>query len=232
MPRPRTRLSAAARATEVDSRLERVFPGSAIELCALVHRNAFELLVATVLSAQTTDEQVNAVTPALFSRYPDARALAGADSATLEAMLRPVGFFRSKSDHLLGLARLLVERYNAEVPTALADLVTLPGVGRKTANVVRSVGFGLPGLPVDTHVLRLSRRLDLTRAVGPVAVEAALCRVLPAPRWGGFSLRLIAHGRRTCTARAPRCAECVLVDLCPQRGVTPTAAPLRGATSP
>jgi len=184
-------------------------------VCELDHRNPFELLTATILSAQTTDVRVNMVTPALFARYPDAAALAGADPAELEAIVRSTGFYQSKSRNLIAMAQRLVERYDGQVPEDLDDLVTLAGVGRKTGNVVRSVAFGLPGLPVDTHVGRLSRRLGLTAQDDPVKVEAELCNHLSPAEWGGFSLRLILHGRRVCDAKAPRCADCALLRICP-----------------
>jgi endonuclease III len=203
----------------VDERLEERFPGTAAELCALDHRNPFELLVATILSAQCTDERVNLTTPALFARYPDAAALAAANPEDVEEIIRPTGFFRSKTRNLLGMAAGLTERFDGEVPTAMDDLVTLPGVGRKTANVVRSVAFDLPGLPVDTHVQRLSARLELTTATDPVAIELDLNKLVPAARRGTFSLRLILHGRATCKARRPLCSECVLADICPSAGI-------------
>ena len=198
-----------------DRRLSRVFPGSARDLCALDHGDAFQLLAATILSAQCTDERVNRTTPALFARYPDPPALAAADLADIEALVRSTGFFRAKARSLVGMAEAVTSRFHGEVPSRMEDLVTLPGVGRKTANVVRSVAFGLPGLPVDTHVQRLSRRLGLTDETDPVKVEAALGRLVPAARRGGFSLRLILHGRATCRARNPRCGACVLSDFCP-----------------
>jgi endonuclease III len=219
VPTPRTALTARARTQEVDRRLEERFPGDAASLCALRHRDAFELVVATVLSAQCTDVRVNEVTPRLFERFATPAALAAAPRAELEQLVYPTGFFRAKADHLLGLAAVLCEQFGGEVPTSLEDLQRLPGVGRKTANVVRSVAFGLPGLAVDTHVTRLSHRLGLTRATDPVGIERALCRSLPAAQWGGFSVRLILHGRETCTARRPACERCVLEDLCPRRGV-------------
>jgi endonuclease III len=203
----------------VDRRLEACFPGTTSSLCALQHRNAFELLVATVLSAQCTDVRVNLVTPALFAAYPSPAALADAPRGAVEEAIRTTGFFRAKAAHLQGLSAALVARFAGEVPSEMDALCTLPGVGRKTANVVRSVAFGEPGLPVDTHVIRLSHRLDLSRGKDPVAIERSLCRSLPPERWGAFSIRLILHGRRTCTARRPRCEECVLRDLCPRRGV-------------
>ncbi len=183
--------------------------------CELDHSNAFELLAATILSAQCTDARVNMVTPALFARYPDPRTLAGAHPAELEEIIRSTGFYQTKAKNLIGMAHALLERYDGEVPTDLDDLVTLPGVGRKTGNVVRSVVFGLPGLPVDTHVGRLSRRLGLTQHDDPVKVEHELGSFLPPADWGPFSLRTILHGRRVCDAKKPRCGECVLEDLCP-----------------
>ncbi len=203
----------------MDRRLAVCFPGTAATLCALHHRNPFELVVATVLSAQCTDARVNLVTPALFAAYPTPAALAGAPRRAIEDAIRTTGFFHDKAAHLQGLAAALVERFGGEVPRDLDALCTLPGVGRKTANVVRSVAFDEPGLPVDTHVTRLSHRLDLSRGKDPVAIERSLCRSLPKERWGAFSVRLILHGRATCTARRPSCERCVLVDLCPRRGV-------------
>lgn len=204
----------------MDLRLEDVFGGTASTLCALRHRNAFELLVATVLSAQCTDERVNEVTPALFAAYPTPAALADADTQTLEDLIYPTGFFRSKSRNLRELSRRIADEFGGEVPTSMESLCSLRGVGRKTANVVRSVAFDLPGLPVDTHVLRLSHRLDIARSADPVVVERTLSRSLEPSRWGAFSVRMILHGRRTCAARHPNCAKCVLEDLCPKRGVS------------
>ncbi len=193
-------------------RLELEYPDAE---CALVHEGALQLLVATILSAQTTDENVNKVTPALFAKFPTAEDLAQADPDELETLIHSTGFFRSKARNLLGMARALVDRFGGEVPTDLDDLVTLPGVGRKTGNVVRSVAFGLPGLPVDTHVGRLSRRLKLTNETDPVKAELELNRVVPPDERGRFSLRLILHGRRVCFARRPACGSCVLADICP-----------------
>ena len=212
MARPR---GAKARAAVVVERLAGEYPGSATELCALVHADPFQLLVATILSAQCTDEMVNKVTPRVFERYPDATALAHADPTELEDIIRPTGFFRSKARSLIGMARTLDDEFEGTVPTELDDLVRLPGVGRKTGNVIRSVGFDLPGLPVDTHVGRLSRRLGLTVEQDPVKAEMDLNRLVPPEGRGAFSLRLILHGRRVCTARKPRCADCLLADICP-----------------
>jgi endonuclease-3 len=191
------------------------YPGSTKDLCALHFDNPFQLLVATVLSAQTTDEQVNLVTPEVFARYPAPADLGHADPGELEGLIHSTGFFRSKARSLMGLGLALDERFDGEVPQAIEDLVTLPGVGRKTANVVRSVGFDLPGLAVDTHVTRLTRLLGLTESTDPVHIESDVDALLPAKEWGRFGLRLILHGRRVCVARRPRCAQCVMADFCP-----------------
>jgi endonuclease III len=220
--RPRT---PKGRAREVARRLALEYPDAR---CELDFENPFQLLAATILSAQTTDVRVNMVTPVLFARYPDAEALAGADLSELEEIVRSTGFYANKSRSLVGMAQALVERFDGEVPTRLEDLVTLPGVGRKTGNVVRSVAFDLPGLPVDTHVGRLSRRLGLTTDEDPVKVERQLNSYLPPRERGRFSLRMILHGRRVCDARRPRCEVCVLADICPSSRV-PTARPVRRA---
>jgi endonuclease-3 len=209
MARPR---GAKARAEETIERLAREYPGAE---CALVHDNAFQLLVATILSAQTTDENVNKVTPELFAKYPTASDLAHADPADVERLVHSTGFFRSKTKNLLGMASALEDDFGGEVPTELDDLVKLPGVGRKTGNVVRSVAFDLPGLPVDTHVGRLSRRLRLTNETDPVKAELDLNALVPPEERGRFSLRMILHGRQVCFARKPNCPECVLLDICP-----------------
>ena len=216
MARPRT---PKGRALETARRLASEYPGTAKELCALNHDGPFQLLVATILSAQCTDERVNMVTPGVFARYPTPADLAAADPGGLEEMIRSTGFFRSKTRSLIGMATALEERFGGRVPPDLEDLVTLPGVGRKTGNVVRSVALGLPGLPVDTHVGRLSRRLGLTTNQDPVKVELDLNAMIPPAERGAFSLRLILHGRRVCLARKPRCAECLLADFCPSAEV-------------
>ncbi len=217
MPRE-SRAARSARAVEINQILAEEFPGDAKALCALDHDGPFQLLVATILSAQCTDERVNMVTPVLFSRWPDAASLAGADRAELEEVVKSTGFFRSKASHLLGASAALVERHQDGFPESIEALTALPGVGRKTANVVRSVGLGLPGLPVDTHVTRLSRRLALTSATDPVKIETDLCALLPPEQWGALSLRLILHGRKTCSARAPACDRCAVAGLCPSAG--------------
>jgi len=203
---------ARQRAAVVLERLRDEYPDPR---CALVHDSPYQLLVATILSAQSTDETVNKVTPALFQRYPTPADLADADPEELETLIHASGFFRSKAKSLLGMARAVEDRYGGEIPRDLDDLVTLPGVGRKTGNVVRSVAFGLPGLPVDTHVGRLSRRLKLTTETDPVKAEHDLNRLIPDEERGAFSLRLIQHGRTVCFARRPRCDACVLADVCP-----------------
>ena len=216
------------RTGQIIDRLATEYPGTAEDLCALDHDGPFQLLAATILSAQTTDERVNMVTPALFKRYPEPEDLARAEPEQVEEIVRSTGFFRAKTRSLIGMAQAVSERFGGRVPTAMAKLTTIPGVGRKTANVVRSVAFGLPGLPVDTHVGRISRLLGLTAQTDPVRVEAELDRLVPPGERGTFSLRLILHGRRICIARRPRCEACVLVDLCPSAqlplGVAPPSA--------
>jgi endonuclease-3 len=212
MARPR---GAKQRAAEVVRRLAEEYRGTAKELCALKHENPYQLLVATILSAQSTDETVNRVTPAVFERYPTPADLANANPEELEKLIYPTGFFRSKAKSLIGMAQVLEERFGGEVPSDLEDLVTLPGVGRKTANVIRSVAFGLPGLPVDTHVARVVRRLKLTNETDPVKIEHDLNAIVEPDEWGALSLRLILHGRQVCKARKPRCDICLLNDICP-----------------
>jgi len=203
----------------VHRRLTLQHPGRPGDLCELEFTSPFELLVATILSAQSTDRTVNSVTPALFARYPDPDALAAADPLALQDLIRPTGFFNAKAASLLGMASALLERFDGRVPENMPQLVTLPGVGRKTANVVLSVAFDKPGLPVDTHVLRLSKRLGLTAQDDPVKVEAELNPMVPARERGLLSLRLILHGRRVCLARTPACHACVLHDICPSSRV-------------
>jgi endonuclease-3 len=228
MARPR---SPRGRARETARRLAEEYPGTAKELCALDHENAFQLVVATILSAQTTDERVNEVTPALFRAYPGPPELAGAEPGRLEELIHPTGFFRNKARSLKGMAGVLVDRFGSVVPSSVEDLTTLPGVGRKTANVIRSVGLGLPGLPVDTHVGRLSRRLGLTTQTDPVKAEHELSSLLPPAEWGSFSLRLILHGRRVCIARRPHCIDCVLNDFCPSAELPGRPARARRGTT-
>jgi endonuclease-3 len=184
-------------------------------VCALTHRNAFELVIATALSAQTTDVNVNKVTPKLFKLYPTPKALAAASLPEIEEIIHSTGFYRAKAKNIQAAARVLVERFGGKVPTSIEDLIQLPGVARKTANVVLGSWFGIAsGVVVDTHVLRLSRRLQLTKATDPIHVERDLIRILPQDRWIQFSHELIHHGRQICLARRPRCAECTLEALC------------------
>ncbi len=190
--------------------------------CELDFTTPLELAVATVLSAQCTDKRVNDVTPALFARYPSAAAYAQADRAELEEMVRTTGFFRNKAASLQGLGAALVERHRGQVPGRLEDLVALPGVGRKTANVVLGDAFGVPGITVDTHVGRLSRRFGFTVLDDPVKVEHELGALLPRKDWTLASHRLIFHGRRVCHARKPACGACAVARLCPSYGVGPT----------
>lgn len=211
MGRPR---SPRGRARLTHERLAEAYPEA---VCELDHRNPYELLVATILSAQATDVGVNKATPALFARFPDPWALAAVEPEHVEPYVSTIGLFRQKSKSLVGSARRLVEEHGGEVPGDMRDLVKLPGVGRKTANVIRSVALGLPGLPVDTHVTRLSGLLGLTAETDPVRIEEELNPMIPAAERGDFSLRMILHGRRVCIARRPRCEDCLLNDFCRAR---------------
>jgi len=213
-----THAELVARAHEIDARLARLYPDAR---CELDFTTPLELLVATVLSAQSTDRRVNSVTPALFARYPDAAAYAGADPAELEELIRPTGFFRAKSAHLIGIGRALVERFGGEVPGRLDDLVTLPGVGRKTANVVLGDAFGVPGITPDTPFIRLSRRFGWVTSVKPDDVERQVGELFEPDRWVRVSHRVIWHGRRRCHARRPACGACPLEGVCPSWGEGP-----------
>jgi len=188
--------------------------------CALQHDNPLQLLVATILSAQCTDVRVNLVTPALFARYATAQDFAEVEPAELEALIQSTGFFRNKAKNIKECCRMLVEHFNGEVPPRLDDLVTLPGVGRKTANVVLGNCFDVPGITVDTHVGRLSRRIGLTVEHDPVKVEHDLMKILPNKEWTLFSHRMIFHGRQVCFARKPACSTCPLIAFCPRVDVT------------
>jgi endonuclease-3 len=215
--RPRFAPPEPARVAALLDFLDRGYPDAQT---ALHHENPLQLLVATILSAQCTDERVNKVTPALFARYPDAAAFAGADRAELEEMVRSTGFYRNKAKSIQTCCAGILIRHGGEVPSTLDELVALPGVGRKTANVVLGSAFGIPGIVVDTHVGRLSKRLGLTRETDPVKVEFALMPILPRERWSVFSHWLILHGRKVCVARKPRCSACALAPHCPRIGVT------------
>ena len=202
----------AKRATDVLKLLKREYP---VAICELTHESAFQLLAATILSAQCTDVRVNMVTPALFDAYPTPEKLSLADVSHVEQLVRSTGFYQTKAKNLVAMSSQVMTRFGGEVPREIEELITLPGVGRKTAHVLRSVVFNLPGLPVDTHVGRLSRRLGLTKLEDPVKVEYELNAMLPPQEWGQFSLRLILHGRRVCDAKKPKCEDCLLEKLCP-----------------
>jgi endonuclease-3 len=201
-------------------RLAQIYPA----VTELEHRSPFEMTIATILSAQTTDRSVNLVTPRLFERYPTAADLAAADPAEVESIIKPTGFFRAKARTVIACAAALVERFGGQVPGRLEDLVTLPGIGRKTANVILGVAFAVPGFAVDTHVIRLTNRLGLVATRDPEKIEKIVTRLVPPEEWTGLSLRLILHGRRVCEARRPRCEECVLNDFCPSSLVKPGPA--------
>jgi endonuclease III len=205
-----------AHARRVFRALTRLYPDAR---CALDHRSPLELLIATILSAQCTDARVNLVTPALFARYRNAKAYATADVRELESYIQSTGFYRAKAKNIQACCRRLVDEYGGEVPDALEELVKLPGVGRKTANVVLGDCFGVPGITVDTHVGRLSRRLGLTTHTDPAKVEQDIMKLLPAKDWVMFNHRMITHGRRVCFARKPDCPNCALAKLCPKVGV-------------
>ncbi len=211
-----TQLAKVRRARRINRLLAQRYPDAH---CELDFVSPWQLLVATVLSAQTTDVRVNEVTPALFARYPDPASLAAADPAEVEQLIHPTGFFRAKTRSLIGLSATLVERHRGVVPKRMTDLVALPGVGRKTANVVLGNAFGVPGLTVDTHFGRLSRRLRWTDSDDPVQVETDVGALFPKREWTLLSHRLIFHGRRTCHSRRPACGACPLTRLCPSYGI-------------
>jgi endonuclease III len=209
--------------------LEQKWPDA---VCELDHQNAYQLLVATILSAQSTDKMINTITPALFARYSDARALAAADPAELEQMIFKSGFYRQKTKSLIGMARAVVEKHGGEIPQTMDELVALPGVARKTANVVLGTAIGKnEGIVVDTHVMRLSQRLGLTRAETPVEIEQDLMRLLPREQWTIFAHRMIWHGRRVCTAKNPDHDNCLLAPLCPTATIV-RLPPSKQATKP
>ena len=211
--------SLVRRARKIDRVLAETYPDAKTELD---FDNAFEMLVVTVLSAQTTDKRVNSVRPTLFAAYPDATAMAGADRAKLEQLIQPTGFFRAKSETLVKLSQALVERYDGQVPGRLEDLVTLPGVGRKTANVVLGNAFGVPGITVDTHFARLARRFRWTEQSDPVKIELEVGALFPKKDWTMLSHHLIWHGRRRCHAQKPACGACPVARWCPAYGEGPT----------
>lgn len=210
---PATSASTEARAGALIARLKAAYPDAA---CALRHQDPFQLLIATILSAQCTDERVNKVTPALFERFPDAVSMKAADVLEVEDLIRTTGFYHNKTKSLLGASRRIAETYRGAVPATMEDLLTLPGVARKTANVVLGVGYGISeGIVVDTHVDRVSRRLGLSRGGTAVQVEQELMKLVPREEWILYSHLIIFHGRRVCIARKPRCALCPVQDLCP-----------------
>jgi endonuclease-3 len=194
----------------------------------LTHDSPFQLLIATILSAQTTDRSVNLVTPELFRRYPTAEDLAAADPGEVEKLIKPTGFFRAKSQRIIAASRALVQLFGGVVPQDLENLVKIPGIGRKTANVILGAGFGVPGFAVDTHVIRLTNRIGLVRTKDPVKIEFQVGSMVPKEEWTALSLRLILHGRRICDARRPLCEECVLNDYCPSSLTRPGRRLRRG----
>jgi endonuclease III len=216
--KPETRLGLVRRARQMNRILTDTYPDAHTELN---FASPFQLLVATVLSAQTTDVRVNLTTPALFAKYPAPEDLAAANPRDVETILKPTGFFRAKTKSVIGLSAALVDRFGGEVPRRMEDLVTLPGVGRKTANVVLGNAFGVPGITVDTHFARLSRRFGWTRATEPDKIEADVAALFPRSEWTLLSHRLIWHGRRVCHARKPACGACELARLCPSFGLGP-----------
>jgi endonuclease III len=214
-----SRLALIRRARRINRELALVYPDAH---CELDFNSPFELLIATVLSAQTTDVRVNLVTPTLFAKYPTPADLAAADRADVEGIIQSTGFFRAKTQSIIGLSQALVERFDGEVPGRLVDLVTLPGVGRKTANVVLGNAFGVPGITVDTHFNRLARRFGWTTNTDADKIEADVAALIPKREWTMLSHRLIWHGRRCCHARRPACGACALARLCPSYGEGPT----------
>lgn len=207
------RPSKAQRTREILARLQERYPEAT---CSLNYTTTLQLLVATILSAQCTDERVNQVTPALFQRYADAQAFAEADLLELQALVKSTGFYRNKAKNIQAACRKIVQEFGGEVPQTMAELLTLPGVARKTANVVLAHGYGInAGVTVDTHVKRLSQRLGLTKHQDPAKIEQDLMKLLPQPDWENWSIRLIYHGRAVCMARRPNCQACLLADLCP-----------------
>jgi endonuclease-3 len=206
----------SARAQHINAVLTELYPDAA---CALQHANPLQLLVATILSAQCTDVMVNKITPALFKRYPDAQAFAEAKLPELQALIKSTGFFRNKAKNIRACCQALVKEHGGEVPQTMEALVQLPGIGRKTANVILGNAFSVPGIPVDTHVGRLSRRMGLSKHQDPKKVESDLMKLIPPAEWTMFGHRMIFHGRQVCHARKPRCADCALNEVCPKKGV-------------
>ncbi|OLC13816.1 MAG: endonuclease III [Chloroflexi bacterium] len=216
---PRLPRGARTRALLTVQRLKELYPAAT----ELSFQSPFQLLIATILSAQTTDKMVNLVTPNLFSRYPTAFDLAGADPADVEAIVKATGFYRVKARRIIAAGRALVELFDGVVPATMEDLLKIPGIGRKTANVILGAGFSQPGFAVDTHVIRLTNLIKLVSTRDPVKIEQQVTSMVPPEEWTGLSLRLILHGRRVCIARRPRCEECILNDFCPSSCTRPKA---------
>lgn len=225
----RSRSAKKQRSHEILVRLQRLYPDAP---CTLNYETPVQLLVATMLSAQCTDERVNMVTPALFSRFPDAKALANADLAEIETLIRSTGFYRNKAKNIQAACQILVKVYGGQVPPSMPQLLQLPGVARKTANVVLAHAYGInAGVTVDTHVTRLSYRLGLTQQTNPIQIERDLIKLLPSEEWENFSIRLVYHGRAVCKARNPACNACLLADLCPSANLPTLAKIPPGAAS-
>jgi endonuclease-3 len=215
------------RAIEILLRLKQLYPDAK---CSLDYQTPYQLMVATILSAQCTDDRVNKVTPELFRRFPDAQSMAAADLSEIEELVRSTGFYRNKAKNIQANSRMLLEQFGGEVPQLMEDLLKLPGVARKTANVVLANAFGINmGVTVDTHVKRLTHRLGLTQHTDPVRIERDLMKLLPPSEWENWSIRLIYHGRAVCTARNPQCDRCVLADLCPSAKLSPQSGEVADA---
>jgi endonuclease-3 len=214
-----------ARSQRLVKRLKELYPDSH---CALYYQSPLQLLIATILSAQCTDARVNMVTPKLFERFPTSFSLAEANPDELESIIRSTGFYKNKAKNIISCSKALVKNHKGEVPKTMEELVVLSGVGRKTANVVLGNAFGIPGLPVDTHVGRLSFRLGLTKSKDPVKIELDLHNLVNKEDWTLFGHRIIEHGRKICSSRKPKCEDCALIDLCPQKGITKTKTQTKG----
>ncbi|NBR04820.1 MAG: endonuclease III [Planctomycetes bacterium] len=214
-----------ARSQRLVARLTELYPDSH---CALCYQSPLQLLIATILSAQCTDARVNMVTPKLFERYPTSFSLAEAKPNELESIIRSTGFYKNKAKNIIACCKALVKDHKGEVPKTMEELVVLSGVGRKTANVVLGNAFGIPGLPVDTHVGRLSFRLGLSKSKDPVKIELDLHKLVKKEDWTLLGHRIIEHGRKICASRKPKCADCALIDLCPQKGITKTKTTTKG----
>lgn len=214
-----------SRSQRIVNNLEKLYPDAH---CALIYKSPLQLLIATILSAQCTDARVNMVTPKLFKRFPTSFSLADANPEELESIIRSTGFYKNKAKNIIGCCKALVKNHAGEVPKTMQELVVLAGVGRKTANVVLGNAFGIPGLPVDTHVTRLSFRLGLSKSKDPVKIELDLHKLVKEEDWTMFGHRIIEHGRKICASRKPKCADCALSDLCPQKGLVKPKSSAKG----